>query len=62
MKKLSVHLLLAAAVLLLIAGAVFALIQSWIYTGLIWSGAFGCLAAALNFENADDEKGENRER
>ena len=57
MNKLSVRLLLAAAVLLLIAGTLFGFTQSWIYAGLIWSGAFGCLIAALNFENAkkDDD-------
>ncbi len=52
MNKLSVRLLLAAAVLLLMAGTLFGFLQSWIYAGLIWSGAFGCLIAALNFENA----------
>lgn len=31
-------------------------IQSWIYAGLIWSGAFGCLIAALNFRNADKDE------
>lgn len=36
-------------------------IQSWIYAGLIWSGAFGCLIAALNFRNADkDEPDKNK--
>lgn len=62
MKEWSVRLLLTAAVLLLIAGVIFAFIQSWIYTGLIWSGAFGCLVAALNFKNADDKEDENREK
>ena len=56
MKKLSVRLLLVAAVLLLMAGALFRFIQSWIYAGLIWSGAFGCLIAALNFRNADKDE------
>ena len=54
MKNLSVRLLLAAAGLLLIAGTLFGFIQSWVYAGLIWSGAFGCLIAALNFENAEN--------
>lgn len=60
MKKLLVRLLLTAAVLLLIAGTLFSFTQSWIYAGLIWSGAFGCLIAALNFRNARNDN-ENHE-
>lgn len=60
MKKWSVRLLLAAAVLLLIAGILFGFTQSWIYAGLIWSGALGCLTAALNFRNAGNDN-ENHE-
>ena len=60
MKKLSVRLLLAAAVLLLMAGTLFGFTQSWIYAGLIWSGAFGCPIAALNFRNAGSDN-ENHE-
>lgn len=60
MKKLSVRLLLAAAVLLLMAGTLFGSTQSWIYAGLIWSGAFDCLIAALNFRNAGNDN-ENHE-
>ena len=61
MKQLSVRLLLAAAVLLLMAGTLFGFTQSWIHAGLIWSGTFGCLIAALNFRNAgsDDENHED---
>lgn len=29
--------------------------KSWIYAGLIWSGAFGCLVAALNFRDAEND-------
>ena len=42
-------LLAAAGVLMLLAGALFALIRQWVYAALIWAGALGCLAAALNF-------------
>ena len=52
MEQLSVHLLLTAGILLLIAGGIFAILQVWLYTGLLWAGAFGCLMAALNFGNA----------
>lgn len=55
MKKSSARLLLTATALLLIAGTLFGFAQSWIYAGLIWSGAFGCLVAALNFRNAGSE-------
>lgn len=55
MKKSSVRLLLTAAALLLIAGTLFGFAQSWIYAGLIWSGAFGCLVAALNFRDAEND-------
>lgn len=55
MKKSSVRLLLTAAALLLIAGTLFRFAQSWIYAGLIWSGAFDCLVAALNFRDAEND-------
>ncbi len=53
MKALSVRLLLAAAALLLIAGILFGFIQSWVYAGMLWAGALGCLTAALNFGSAE---------
>lgn len=34
---------------MLLARALFALIRQWVYAALIWAGALGCLAAALNF-------------
>ena len=52
MEQLSIHLLLTAGILLLIAGGIFAILPIWLYTGLLWVSAFGCLMAALNFENA----------
>ena len=57
MNKLSVRLLLAAAALLLIAGVIFGILQLWLYTGLLWAGAFGCLMAALNFRNSKSDGG-----
>ena len=57
MNKLSVRLLLAAAALLLMAGVIFAILQLWLYTGLLWAGALGCLMAALNFRNSKSDGG-----
>ena len=57
MEQLSVHLLLTAGILLLIAGVIFAILQVWLYTGLLWAGAFGCLMAALNFRNSKNDGG-----
>ena len=52
MEQLSVRLLLTAGILLLIAGVIFAILQLWLYSGLLWAGTFGCLMAALNFRNS----------
>ena len=41
MEQLSARLLLTAGILLLIAGGIFAILQGWLYTGLLWAGAFG---------------------
>ena len=57
MEQLSVRLLLTAGILLLIAGVIFAILQVWLYTGLLWVGAFGCLMAALNFRNSKNDGG-----
>lgn len=43
MEQLSARLLLTAGILLLIAGVIFTILQVWLYTGLLWAGAFGCL-------------------
>lgn len=56
MEQLSARLLLTAGILLLIAGGV-AILQGWLYTGLLWAGAFGCLLAALNFRNSKNDGG-----
>lgn len=42
-------------ILLLIAGVIFAILQLWLYTGLLWAGTFGCLMAALNFRNSKND-------
>ena len=34
------------------SGTIFAILQLWLYTDLLWVGAFGCLLAALNLGNA----------
>lgn len=50
----AVRLLIAAGILLLLAGAIFAFLGQWGYAALLWAGALGCLAAALNFKNWKD--------
>ena len=57
MEQLSARLLLTAGILLLIAGGIFAILQGWLYTGLLWAGAFGCLMAALNFRDSKNDGG-----
>ena len=57
LEQLSVHLLLTAGLLLLIAGVILAILQGWLYTGLLWAGAFGCLMAALNFRDSKNDGG-----
>ena len=59
MEQLSARLLLTAGILLLIAGGggIFAILQGWLYTGLLWAGAFGCLMAALNFRDSKKDGG-----
>lgn len=49
--NVAVRLLLAAGVLMLVAGCIFGFIQQWLYAVLVWVGAFGCLVAALNLNN-----------
>jgi hypothetical protein len=57
MEQLSVLLLLTAGILLLIAGVIFAILQLWLSTGLLWAGAFGCLMEALNFRDSKNDGG-----
>lgn len=49
------RLLLAAALLMLLAGVIFAFIQQWIYMALLFIGAACCMVAAMNFKNQKDE-------
>lgn len=46
MEKLPVRLLLAASVLLVLAGALWGLLAQWPSAALSWVGAIGCGAAA----------------
>ena len=39
--QLPARLLLTAGILLLIAEVIFAILQVWLYTDLLWAGAFG---------------------
>ena len=57
MEQLPAHLLLTAGILLLIAEVIFAILQVWLYTDLLWAGAFGCLLAALNFRDSKNDGG-----
>ena len=50
-------LLKLVGILLLIAGVIFAILQVWPYTDLLWAGAFGCLMAALNFRDSKNDGG-----
>lgn len=56
MEQLSARLLLTAGILL-IAGVIFAILQVWLYTDLLWAGAFGCLMVALNFRDSKNDGG-----
>ena len=51
MRETAFRLLLAAAVLMLLAGVLFAIVRIWLYAGLLCAGALGCAAAAVNFKN-----------
>lgn len=53
--EVSVRLLVAAGVLMLLAGCIFGFIQQWVYAALIWVGGFGCAIAALNFKKRKDK-------
>lgn len=53
--EIATKLLVCAGTLMLIAGAIFGLLGLWVYAALIWAGALGCLAAALNFKKRKDK-------
>ena len=54
--NLAFRLLVAAGVLMLLAGCIFGFVQQWTHTALVWVGAFGCLVAALNYKNRKDKQ------
>ena len=54
--KVTVRLLIAAGVLMLLAGIIFAFLKLWLYAALLATGTFGCLIGATNFENKRDGK------
>ena len=51
MKGNAVGLLVAAGILMMLAGTLFVFLQMGRYTAMLLIGAFGCFAAALNFRN-----------
>ena len=51
----AIRLLVAAGILMLLAGAIFGFLDQWLYAALLWAGALGCLSAALNFKNWKDK-------
>ncbi len=51
----AIRLLVAAGILMLLAGAIFGFLDQWLYAALIWAGALGCLAAVLNSRNRKDK-------
>lgn len=54
--KVTVRLLVAAGVLMLLAGVIFAFFKLWPYAALLAAGAFGFLVGAMNFKNRKDGK------
>ena len=47
--KITVRLLVAASVLMVYAGGVFAFMKLWLYAVLLGVAALGCMAGAINF-------------
>ena len=47
----AVGLLVAAGILMMLAGVLFVFLQMWRYTAMLLIGALGCFVAALNFRN-----------
>ena len=48
--KITVRLLIAASVLMLHAGGVFAFMKLWPYAALLGAGSLGCLMGAAGFK------------
>lgn len=59
MLEKAVRLLLAAGILMMIAGCIFGFTGQWIYAALVWIGALCCCIAALNFKNQKNKKNSN---
>lgn len=55
MRANTVRLLVAAGVLMVLSGCIFASVQRWLYAVLMWVGAFDCVVAALNLKYRKDE-------
>ena len=53
--KITVRLLIAASVLMLHAGGVFAFMKLWPYAARLGAGSLGCLMGAAGFKNQKDE-------
>lgn len=51
------RLLIAASVLMLLAGCLCGFMHQWLYAGLVLAGAFGCAAAAVCFRNGKNQNG-----
>lgn len=62
MLEKAVRLLLAAGILMMIAGCIFGFTRQWIYAALVWIGAFGCCIAALNFKNQKNKENYNEKK
>lgn len=60
MEAVRFRLLIAAAVLMLLAGGIFGLLRLWLCAALIFVGSFGCAVAALNFKNHSDGNGDSK--
>jgi len=56
--KTAVRLLIAASVLMVHAGGIFAFQKLWLYAALLGAGALGCIVGAINFKNIDDKNNE----
>ena len=52
--KNAAKLLVCTGTLMLLAGAIFGFLSQWICAALIWAGALGCSAAALNFKSREN--------
>lgn len=53
--EIATKLLVCAGALMLVTGAIFGFSGQRLYAALLWTGALGCLAAALNFKKRKDK-------